>query len=185
MASAPADGLARAPAELARDRCCGTCTRKLGWIVSTTSVRTILRRHGLGSAPRRGGPGWVEFLRAQAMGTVATDFFTVETVGLSRIYVLFFIDVDRRRVHLAGINRTPDWCVGHPAGPQSADAAGVAGRAVPLPDPRPGRQVHCLLRLRVHRRGVDGGEDHAARPVRTRTRSSGSAPCAPNAWTGY
>jgi transposase InsO family protein len=81
--------------------------RKLGIAVSATSVRSILRRHGLGPAPRRGGPSWVEFLRAQAAGTVATDFFTVETVGLTRLYVLFFIEVDRRRVHLAGITAHP------------------------------------------------------------------------------
>ncbi len=43
--------------------------RKLGVAVSATSVRTILRRHRLGPAPRRGGPGWVAFLRAKAAGT--------------------------------------------------------------------------------------------------------------------
>jgi hypothetical protein len=80
---------------------------KLGVRVSATSVRSILRRHGLGPAPRRGGPSWVDFLRAQAAGTVATDFFTVETVGLTRLYVLFFIEVERRRVHLAGITAHP------------------------------------------------------------------------------
>jgi hypothetical protein len=51
---------------------------KLGVRVSATSVRSILRRHGLGPAPRRGGASWVEFLRAQAAGTLATDYFTVE-----------------------------------------------------------------------------------------------------------
>jgi transposase InsO family protein len=81
--------------------------RKLGVAVSATSVRAILRRHDVGPAPRRGGPSWVEFLRAQAAGTLATDFFTVETVGLTRLYVLFFIEVERRRVHLAGITAHP------------------------------------------------------------------------------
>lgn len=80
---------------------------KLGVAVSASSVRAILRRHGLGPAPRRGGPNWVEFLRAQAAGTLATDFFTVETVGLTRLYVLFVIEVERRRVHLAGITAHP------------------------------------------------------------------------------
>jgi putative transposase len=57
--------------------------RKLGVVVSATSVRAILRRHGLGPAPRRGGPSWVAFLRAQAAGPLATDFFTVETITLT------------------------------------------------------------------------------------------------------
>jgi hypothetical protein len=81
--------------------------RKLGIAVSATSVRAILRRHDLGPAPRRGGPSWVEFLRGQAVGTLATDFFTVETIMLTRLYVLFFVEVDRRRVHLAGITAHP------------------------------------------------------------------------------
>jgi putative transposase len=70
-------------------------------------VRRILCRHGLGPAPRRGGPTWRQFLRSQASGLLATDFFTVETVGLTRLYVLFFVDVQRRTVHLAGITAHP------------------------------------------------------------------------------
>jgi hypothetical protein len=59
---------------------------KLGVRVSATSVRTILRRAGLGPAPRRhGGLGWSTFLRAQASGIVACDFLTVETTGLRRL----------------------------------------------------------------------------------------------------
>jgi putative transposase len=87
-------------------RLVGEC-RKLGVAVSATSVRTILRRHHLGPAPRRNGPTWTQFLRAQAAGILACDFLTVETVGLTRLYVLFFVDVDRRRVHLAGITAHP------------------------------------------------------------------------------
>jgi transposase InsO family protein len=91
-------------------RIVGEC-RKLGIPVSATSVRRILRRHRLGPAPRRGGPSWTQFLRAQAEGTLATDLFTVETIGLVRQYVLFFMEVGRRRVHLAGITAHPtgDW----------------------------------------------------------------------------
>jgi transposase InsO family protein len=87
-------------------RIVGEC-RKLGVGVSTTSVRMILRRHRLGPAPRRSGPTWTQFLRAQAAGILACDFLTVETVGLTRLYVLFFIEVDRRRVHLAGVTAHP------------------------------------------------------------------------------
>jgi putative transposase len=72
-------------------RIVGEC-RNLGVRVSATSVRRILRRHGLGPAPRRGGPSWTQFLRSQASGLLAVDFFTVETVGLTRLYVLFVVE---------------------------------------------------------------------------------------------
>jgi transposase InsO family protein len=97
-------------------RIVGEC-RKLGVHVSATSVRRILRRHRLGPAPRRCGPGWTAFLRAQATGMLACDFFTVETVGLTRLYVLFVVELERRRVHLAGI-------IAHPTGEWVAQAAG-------------------------------------------------------------
>ncbi|MFN2488155.1 MAG: helix-turn-helix domain-containing protein [Actinomycetota bacterium] len=60
----------------------------LGLVVSATTIRTILRRAGLGPAPRRDGPSWRQFRRAQAQGIVACDFFTVETVFLNTLYVL-------------------------------------------------------------------------------------------------
>jgi putative transposase len=82
-------------------RIVGEC-RKLGVSVSATSVRTILRRHRLGPAPRRSGPSWTQFLRTQAAGTLACDFLTVETIGLTRLYVFFLIELERRRVHLVG-----------------------------------------------------------------------------------
>jgi transposase InsO family protein len=81
---------------------------KLGIRVSATTVRTILLRHGLDPAPRRGGPTWTEFLRSQASGILATDFFTVETIGLKTLYVLFFIELSTRRVHMAGVTERPD-----------------------------------------------------------------------------
>jgi len=81
---------------------------KLGIRVSATTVRTTLLRHGLDPAPRRTGPSWTEFLRSQAAGILATDFFTVETIRLKTIFVLFFIELRTRRVHVVGITAHPD-----------------------------------------------------------------------------
>jgi putative transposase len=75
---------------------------KLGVRVGATSVRRVLRRQGLGPSPRR-GPTWAELLRAQAAGILATDFFTVGTVLLKRLYVLFAIEHASRRAHLLGV----------------------------------------------------------------------------------
>jgi putative transposase len=88
-------------------RICGEL-RKLGIRVGVTTIRTLLRRHGLGPAPRRTGPTWAQFLRAQAEGIVACDFFTVETIRLKTLYVLFFIHLSTRRVVAAGITAHPD-----------------------------------------------------------------------------
>lgn len=82
--------------------------RKLGIRVGATSIRTLLRRHGLGPAPRRSGPTWSEFLRLQARGILACDFFTVETIRLKTLYVLFFIELGTRRVHLSRVTVHPD-----------------------------------------------------------------------------
>ena len=81
---------------------------KLGVRVSATAIRTLLRRHGLGPAPRRAGPTWSEFLQSQARGVLAADFFTVETAWLRTLYVFFVIEVHTRRVHVAGATRRPD-----------------------------------------------------------------------------
>jgi hypothetical protein len=66
---------------------------RLGVRVSATAIRSTLRRHGLGPAPRRTTTTWRKFLRQQAAGIVACDFFTVDTVWLRRLYVLFFIEL--------------------------------------------------------------------------------------------
>jgi putative transposase len=82
----------------------------LALTVSPTTVKKILRQAGLGPAGSRGGLSWRAFLRAQAQSMLAVDFFTVETVALQRLYVLFFIELNSRRVHLAG-------CTANPTGP--------------------------------------------------------------------
>lgn len=69
---------------------------KLDVRVSATSVRIILRRRHLGPAPRRGGPN-VDTAPAHApAGTLACDFLTVETIGLTRLYMLFMIELSHR-----------------------------------------------------------------------------------------
>jgi len=80
-------------------------------VLPTEVFELVLRSHRLGPAPRRGGTSWVEFLRAQATGVIACDFLTVETIGLTRLYVLFFIELEHRRVHPAGVtaHRTGAW----------------------------------------------------------------------------
>jgi transposase InsO family protein len=80
---------------------------RLGVQVSATAIRTTLRRHRLDPAPRRATTTWRAFLRQQAAGIVACDFFTVDTIWLRRLYVLFFIELRSRRVHLAGVTATP------------------------------------------------------------------------------
>ena len=83
----------------------------LGYPVAPSTVWSILRRHGIDPAPRRSGPTWSEFLAAQARAVLACDFFTVDTVFLRRLYVLIFVEVATRRVHLGGISANPtgDW----------------------------------------------------------------------------
>src|SRR5664279_4993041 len=75
--------------------------RKLGLRVSATTIRTLLRTAQLGPDPRRSGPTWTEFLRAQADGIIACDFFSVETAWFRTLYVLVFIELGSRRIHLS------------------------------------------------------------------------------------
>src|SRR5437867_465632 len=70
-------------------------------------LRRQVARAGLDPAPRRQGPNWREFLRAQAASIVACDFFTIESVFLRRYYALFFIAHSSRRVWLAGCTTDP------------------------------------------------------------------------------
>jgi putative transposase len=80
---------------------------KVGLKVSATTIATVLRHSGLGPAPRR-GPTWRAFLRAQAAGILACDFLTVETITLKTLYVLVWIELGTRKVHLGGATSHPD-----------------------------------------------------------------------------
>src|ERR1019366_4872818 len=80
------------------------------------AVYEILRAAGIDPAPRRSGPTWRQFLHAQAAGILAVDFLHVDTVLLTRLYVLVFIEHGTRRMHLGGV--TP-----HPTGAWTAQQA--------------------------------------------------------------
>jgi putative transposase len=84
----------------------GEC-QKLGIRVSATAIALLLRRHCIGPAPRS-GPTWSQFLKAQASGIIACDFFTVETALLKTLYVLFFIEIGTRRVHVSVSTSNPN-----------------------------------------------------------------------------
>jgi putative transposase len=85
----------------------------LGVQVCATTVAKILRQAGVPPAGARARPCWREFLRTQAQTMIACDFFTAETLWLGRLYVLFFIELGSRRVHLAGCTANPSgtWTV--------------------------------------------------------------------------
>jgi putative transposase len=80
---------------------------RLGITIAASTVWAILKTAGISPAPKRASASWTTFLRSQAAGIVACDFFTVDTVMLRTYYVLFFIELDRRRVHLAGLTTNP------------------------------------------------------------------------------
>ena len=80
----------------------------LGIKLAASTVWSILKGAGIEPAPRRLEQSWPAFLRAQAASILECDFLTVDTLFLKRFYVLFFIELGTRRVHLAGITTNPD-----------------------------------------------------------------------------
>jgi putative transposase len=77
--------------------------------IGASTVWAILHRAGVDPTPTRSVVSWRQFLRALAAGVLAVDFFTVDTVLLQRLYVLFVLEVATRRVHVLGV-------APHPAG---------------------------------------------------------------------
>src|ERR1019366_5668551 len=62
---------------------------------------------GIDPAPRRDGPGWAEFLRSQAQGILALDFFTADLLNGTKVYVLPVIEHGSRRVRVLGATEHP------------------------------------------------------------------------------
>ncbi|MGF1599099.1 MAG: IS3 family transposase [Acidimicrobiales bacterium] len=99
---------------------------RLGQTIAASTVWKILRSAGIDPARDRTGPTWIEFIRSQAAGIIATDFACVDTAALRRYHVLFVIEIGTRRVHLAGITTNP-------TGPWTTQAA--RNLLMRLPDP--------------------------------------------------
>jgi putative transposase len=85
----------------------------LGIIVAPSTVWQILKDAGIDPAPRRDGPGWAEFLRSQAQGILALDFFTADLLNGTKVYVLAVIEHSSRRVRVLGATEHPvqSWVV--------------------------------------------------------------------------
>ena len=85
----------------------------LGITVAPSTVWQILKDAGISPAPRRDGPGWAEFLRSQAQGILALDFFTADLLNGSKVYVLAAIEHGTRRIRILGATGHPvqSWVV--------------------------------------------------------------------------
>ena len=93
------------------DRIAGAL-QHLGYTISDQTVGNILKRHDIPPAPeRKKTTTWREFIRTHMDVLVATDFFTAEVwtkTGLVTYYVLFFLHLASRKVHVTGITPHPD-----------------------------------------------------------------------------
>ena len=88
----------------------------LGITVAPSTVWRILKSAGIDPAPRRDGPGWPEFLRSQAQGILALDFFTADLLNGTQAYVLAVIEHATRRIRILGVTL-------HPTGARTAQQA--------------------------------------------------------------
>ncbi|TMF81295.1 MAG: integrase [Chloroflexi bacterium] len=119
---------------------------KLGHAVSATAIRKLLRRHRIGPAPLRSRETWKAFLRVQASAIVLTDFFSVDTVFLRRLYVLLYMELATRRVIWFAVTERPD------ASWVSQQARNVSWEVNEL-------GVHARFLIRDHDHKYGGGSD--------------------------
>ncbi len=103
--------IAKANSGWGYDRVVGALSN-LGFTVSDQTVGNILKKHGIPPAPKRQPTmPWADFIKFHEDVLSACDFFTAEVFtpfGLITYYVLFFIQIGSRKVHLAGITPNPD-----------------------------------------------------------------------------
>ena len=82
---------------------------KLGYTISDNTVGNVLKRHGIPPQPDRlPSPSWTHLMTHYKDQLIACDFFTIDTLFLKTIYVLFFIEVGSRCVHFAGCTTNPN-----------------------------------------------------------------------------
>ena len=99
---------------MARDNPGWGCVRiqgeliKLGFRVSATAIRKLLRTNRIGPAPLRSRLSWKKFLQAQASAILVSDFFSVDKVILKRLYVLLYMELASRRVIRIAVTDRPD-----------------------------------------------------------------------------
>jgi transposase len=152
--------------------------------IGASTVWAILHRAGVEPAPKRSVLTWRQFLRAQAKSVLAVDFFTVDTVFLQRLYVLFVLEVGTRRVHVLGVTAHPAaaWVTQGPAtcswawrtaSARSGGSSEIGTRSSPPHSTRSSRP-----------RGSGCCERRYGRRGRTPTPSGGWAPSGGSCWTG-
>lgn len=117
--------------------------------VSATLVRNVLARAGVRPAPERGASSWRSFLRDHGDSILACDLFTVDTVWLRQLYVLFFVSIGTRRIEYVACTSKPDtaWMT-----QQARNLLMDLGDSQPLPDPRPRHEVQPHVRQHLPQR---------------------------------
>jgi hypothetical protein len=151
-------GCARIQGELAR----------LGTRVGATSVRRVLRRHGLGPAPRR-GPTWVEFLRARRKVSWPWTSSQLTRCSSSGSACSSPSSTPPGGFHLLGVTEHPDNAFVTKVARDLVGDLAETGRPMKFPHPGPGHEVH-----RQFRRGLQLGRcrsHQGARPLASRERA--------------
>ena len=128
----------------------------LGITVAPSTVWRILNRAGTGPAPRRDGPGWAEFLRSQAQGILALDFFTTDLLNGAKGHVLAVIEHATRRIRVLGRYGQPGPGLDRGAGPEPAHGTLKTREPGSSSSCTTGKPLHRRLRRRVPGRGRQG-----------------------------